>query len=336
MDSTLKKRLFQTGVALLLVFGVGTFGYYSITDGAYNLFTCFYMTMLTVTTIGFDEIIPVKNYEAGRPFTVFIAFFGIGVLTYFVSTIAAVIIEGKLRESYKKRKMDKSIVKYKDHYIICGVGSHSMHILEEFAITKRDNVCIEINPEVITEFLQKYPLQKYVEGDASHESVLIKAGVERAKGLFATTNDDNTNLVICLIARRLNPGIKIISLCNKHENLYKIKLAGADNVLSTNYMGGMRMVSEMLRPSVTHFIDALFNDEYKNLRLEQINLSDEQIGKTIGELKLKEYKDTLLISVKSGDEIIFRLNDDYEIKKGDSMLVITTPDERIKLEEQDT
>lgn len=109
MDQVLKKRLFQTSFALLFIFAFGTAGYYYITDMAYDLFTCFYMTVLTVTTIGFDEIIDVKNFEGGRPFTVFIAFTGIGLLTYFVSTVAAVIIDGKLRENYKRRKMEKSI-----------------------------------------------------------------------------------------------------------------------------------------------------------------------------------------------------------------------------------
>ncbi len=99
MESNLKKKLFLTGLALLAVLSIGTFGYYLITDFQYDLFTCFYMTVVTVTTIGFDEIISVREYEGGRPFTVFLAFAGIGILTYFVSTVSAVIVEGQLKES---------------------------------------------------------------------------------------------------------------------------------------------------------------------------------------------------------------------------------------------
>ncbi len=332
MDSNIKKRLILTGLSLLVVLSTGTIGYYLITDFKYDLFTCFYMTVVTVTTIGFDEIIAVGYYEGGRPFTVFLAFAGIGILTYFVSTISAVIIEGQLRDSYKKRIMEKEIGKFTDHYIICGVGSHSFHILDELQITKRDSVCIELNPEMIRQIQEKFPQQKYIIGDATHSDVLSKAGVERAKGLFATTDEDNKNLVITLLARKLNPGIRIISLCINHDNEYKIKLAGADNVISPNYMGGLRMASEMLRPVVTHFLDIMLSDTYKNLRIEQIILTDKHAGKKIKDLKLDEFKDTIFIALKSGDELIFKPEDDFQVHDGDLLLIITTPDERIKLE----
>ncbi len=331
MDPIIKKRLFQASLAILFIFAFGTFGYYYITDGAYNLFTCFYMTVLTVTTIGFDEVIDLKNYEAGRPFTVFIAFTGIGLLTYFVSNVAAVIIEGHLRESYKRRKMEKAISKCNEHYVICGAGTHALHIIEEIDRTQRECVVIDINPDAIKKILQSYPNQKYITGDATHDDVLNKANIKNANGLFATTNDDNQNLVITLLAKRLNPELRIVSLCGSRDNQYKVKLAGADVVISPNYMGGIRMASEMLRPVVTHFLDIMLSDAYRNLRMEEINLKNEVTGKKISELKLEHYKDTLFIALKSGDELIFKPQDDYVIQTGDLLLIITTPEDRIKL-----
>lgn len=331
MDQILKKRLLQSGIALLSIFALGTAGYYYITDMAYDLFTCFYMTVLTVTTIGFDEIIDVKNFEGGRPFTVFIAFSGIGLLTYFVSTVAAIIIDGNLRENYKKRKMEKSISGCKEHYVICGAGTHALHIIEEINKTQRECIVIEINPDAVKTMLESFPDQKYITGDATHEDILNKANLKNANGLFATTNDDNKNLVITLLARRINPGLRIISLCINHDNEYKIKIAGADVVISPNYMGGIRMASEMLRPVVTHFLDIMLSDAYKNLRMEEININNEKVGKKIGQLKLEDYKDTLFVALKSGDELIFKPKDDYEIKNGDLLLIITTPEERIRL-----
>ncbi|MBK8552574.1 MAG: potassium channel protein [Ignavibacteria bacterium] len=332
MDSNIKKKLVLTGVALLIVFSIGTFGYYLITDFKYDLFTCFYMTVITVTTIGFDEIIDLKDFEGGRPFTVFLAFAGIGILTYFVSTISAVIIEGQLKESYKKRIMEKAINKFTDHYIVCGVGNNSFHLIDELNVTKRESVCVEINPDALRDILDKYPNQKYIVGDATHAEVLTKAGIEKAKGLFATTNDDNKNLVISLLGRKMSPDIRIISRCTNHENQYKIKLAGADDVISPNYMGGLRMASEMLRPVVTHFLDIMLSDTYKNLRLEQITIKGTLSGQMIGELKLDEFKDTIFIALKSGEDLIFKPDDSYKVKDGDLLLIITTPDERIKLE----
>jgi voltage-gated potassium channel len=335
MDSTLKKRLYQTGVAVIIVLFTGTFGYYIITDFQYNIFTCFYMTVLTVTTIGFDEIINLKDYELGRPFTVFIAFSGIGVLTYFVSTVSAVIIDGHYRESFKKRKMEKSINECTNHFIICGIGRHSMHLIDELITTERESVCIDINPNEIKNMTKIYPNQKYIEGDATHNDTLKKAGIEKATGLFATTNDDNINLVITLLARRLNPGIRIISLCINHDNKEKIMMAGADAVVSPNYIGGLRMANLMLRPVVSNFLDLILRDKYKNLRFEQIDLKDTHNGKRLGELKLNEFKETVVISLKSNGELIFNPSDSIEIKAGDSIMIITTPKERIKLTDMD-
>jgi voltage-gated potassium channel len=101
---------------------IGTFGYYFLTDETNDLFSCFYMTVITITTIGFDEVIDLQDHRGARVFTVFLAFAGIGLLTYFVTTLSTIIIEGHLRESYRKLKMEKTISKYQDHYIICGVG----------------------------------------------------------------------------------------------------------------------------------------------------------------------------------------------------------------------
>jgi len=330
--SNLQNRIYITGFSLIVIMTVGTFGYAYITNYSIDLFTCFYMTVVTVTTIGYDEIIPVKNFPWGREFTVFLAFMGIGVLTYFVSTITAIVVGGQLKETIKTRKMEKTIEKFQDHYIICGAGSHAIHIVEELNVTKRKSVVIEINQDIINTLLLSFPKQEYLLGDASHEDNLKKAGVEAANGLFAVTNNDNDNLVICLMARRLNPKVRIISLCNSHANESKIKLAGADTVTSANYIEGMRMASEMLRPSVTHMVDKILSDKYETLRLEQIIISDDLIGKTRKDINIEQFKNTLLIAIQSGEDITFKPNDDYIIQKGDLLLVLTTPEERIALQ----
>ena len=331
-SSNLQNRIYITGFSLIVILATGTFGYAYITNYSFDLFTCFYMTVVTVTTIGYDEIIPVKHYPWGREFTVFLAFMGIGVLTYFVSTITAIVVGGQLKESIKTRKMEKAIDKFQDHYIICGAGSHATHIVEELNVTNRKSVVVEIDQETINILLQSYPNQKYVLGDASHEDILLKAGVKAAKGLFAVTNNDNDNLVICLIAKRLNSEVRIISLCNYHVNESKIKLAGADIVTSANYIGGMRMASEMLRPSVTHMVDKILSDKFETLRLEQIIISDDFVGKTRKDINIEEFKNTLLIAIQSGEEIKFKPDDDYVISKGDLLLVLTTPEERVSLQ----
>lgn len=336
MNTDAKRKLLQTFFALALILLTGTIGYWILTGRENNLFLCFYMTVITITTIGFSEVIDLNNFYGARLFTVFLAFTGIGLLTYFVSTISILLIEGEIRESYKRKKMEKKISKFENHYIICGVSRHSFHVIDELIDTNRESVFIEINREVINNTLQKYPDLKYLEGDATNDEILLNAGIKNASGLFVATSDDNTNLVICLSARQLNPGIKIVSLCMNHNNSDKMKLAGADNVVSPNYIGGLRMASEMLRPTVTSFLDTMLKYKNKKLRIEQIDLKDKFKDKKLIDLRLEHFRNTLVIALMKDDEWIFKPEDNIEIEENDVLIVMTTPEERIRLEQLTT
>ena len=228
--------------------------------------------------------------------------------------------------------MEKEIIKFENHYVICGVSRHSYHVIEELIDTNRESVFIEISRNVINNTLEKYPDLNYLEGDATSDEVLLKAGIMNASGLFVSTSDDNTNLVICLSARQLNPGLKIVSLCMNHNNSDKMKLAGANNVISPNYIGGLRMASEMLRPSVTNFLDTLQKYKNKKLRIEQIELKDKFSNKKLIDLRLEDFKNTLVIALMKNDEWIFKPDDDIDIETDDVLIVMTTPEERVKLE----
>ena len=325
MDLTLKRKLIGTGIALLAILSFGSFGYYFLTDGKYDLFSCLYMTVITITTIGFHEVVEMNENVPVRGFTMLLAFMGIGLLTYFVSTLSVVFVEGHIRKTFKKMKMDKVISHMENHYIICGIGRHSLHLLEELTYYKSNNVCIEISNETIERVKKTFSDICYIEGDASEDEVLLQAGIEKAEGIFATTSDDNLNLVICLSARRLNPKIKIVSLCVNHRNLAKIKLAGANNVISTNYIGGLRMASEMLKPSSTHVLDIMIGQKHKNIKMEEISVTEKEDGKMIGELKTGKYKDALIIAVKSKDNLTFKPVDDFIVKMNDELILLKTP-----------
>lgn len=325
MDLTLKRKLIGTGIALIAILSFGSFGYYFLTDGKYDLFSCLYMTVITITTIGFHEVVEMNENIPVRGFTMLLAFMGIGLLTYFVSTLSVVFVEGHIRKTFKKMKMEKVISHMENHYIICGIGRHSLHLLEELTYYKSDNVCIEISNEIIEKVNKTFTDIYYIEGDASEDEVLLKAGIEKAEGIFATTSDDNLNLVICLSARRLNPKIKIVSLCVNHRNMAKIKLAGANNVISTNYIGGLRMASEMLKPSSTHVLDIMIGQKHKNIKMEEISVTDKEDGKKISELKVGKFKDALIIAVKSKDNLTFKPGDDFVVKMNDELILLKTP-----------
>lgn len=325
MDKEIKKRLIGTGVALITILSIGTFGYYFLSGEKYGLFTCLYFTVITITTIGFHEVIEMNDPTNVRLFTMVLAFLGIGLLTYFVSTVSVVFVEGHLRKTYKKIKMEKEIKNMEKHYIVCGIGRHSLHLMEELSYYSSNNVCIELDKEVIENVKKTFSDIYYIEGDASEDEVLLKSGIERAEGIFASTSDDNLNLVICLSARRLNPKIKIVSLCVNHRNMSKMKLAGADKVVSTNYIGGLRMASEMLRPSSTHVLDIVIGGKHKNIKIEEILVTDKEDGKSIANLKDSRFKESLIIAIKTADELNFKPNGDTILNKNDELIVLRTP-----------
>ena len=326
------KRMIYASIGLVAVVLIGTFGYWYITDGDYRIFDCFFMTIITITTIGYEEVIDFEKYEGTRLFTVFVALFGIGLLTYFLTNFAVIFIEGHFKETFKRTKMEKSLTKLKDHYIVCGLGKYSIHLVEELLSTKRAFVLIEIDEEVLNKFITVHTSLFYIQGSASNDEILRKAGIERAKGVFAATNDDNLNLVISLSAKRLNPDVRVLSFCFDKNNMDKIDLAGADKVISPNFIGALRMASEMVRPTVTSFLDVMLRDKDKNLRIEEINISEEHSGKTIGDIKKKEYKDTLILALKEKDNWYYNPKDDVLIGADNTLIVMTTPKDRIKME----
>ena len=326
------KKLIHASIGLVAVVLIGTFGYWYITAGDYGIFDCFYMTIITITTIGYEEIINFEDYEGARLFTIFVALFGIGLLTYFLTNFAVIFIEGHIKETYKRTKMEKLLTKLKDHYIVCGLGKHSIHLIEELISTKRAFVLIEIDGEVLNKFITEHPSLFYIQGSASNDEVLRKAGILQAKGVFAATGDDNLNLVISLSAKRLNPDVRVLSYCFDKNNMDKIDLAGADKVISPNFIGALRMASEMVRPTVTSFLDVMLRDKDKNLRIEEINISEEHSGKTIGDIRKKEYKDTLILALKDKDNWYYNPKDDVLIGADNTLIVMTTPKDRIKME----
>ena len=325
-------RKFRTPFTLLFgILIVGTAGYWYVGSGKYSVMDCLYMTVITILTIGYGEIIDLTNNPSGRFFTILIAFTGIGTATYIISTFTALIVEGQLKETFKKRKMEKSIKKLANHYIVCGAGRVGSVILNELQSTGRDCVVIDRDEEIIHIFNEKYPEVISIVGDADLEEVLEKAGVRSAKGIFAATGDDNQNLVISLTSKFINPGVRVVARCLEAVNYNKMKKAGADAVISENFIAGMRMASEMIRPTVVSFLDKMLADKDKNLRVEEVNIHSRHSGKKILELELDNFPNTLLLAVVSGEEWIYNPNNEHVIGDNSKIVVITNPEERLKL-----
>ncbi len=333
ISSQMYKKFFGAGITLISVLIAGTAGYWFIGDGKYSVIDCFYMTVITITTIGFGEIIDLSGNHTGRLFTVFIALFGISTLTYILSNFTAFVIEGELNETLRRKKMDKLIKKLKEHYIICGIEGVGFHIVNELVKTNRPHIIVDIDIKKIEKVLEVFHEKVYIEGDATDSDTLFKAGIMKSSGLFAVSGDDNQNLVISLTAKQLNPAVRVVARCHDPKNIEKMKKAGADSVVSTTFIGGLRMASEMVRPAVVSFLDIMLRDKEKNLRIEEIKVTELFSGMTLSELNLKNYQNMLLIAVKTEDNWFFNPPGNFELKTDNILIFMCSSHEREEMEQ---
>lgn len=221
--SEIHRRIVMAILSLVIVLSVGTTGYWLIGERQYSLLDCLYMTVITISTIGFTEVIDLSNSPQGRLFTIGLALSGIGVLTYLLSNITASVVEGKLNEIFRRKKMEKIIQNYHQHLIVCGADPVAEYIVEDLHATNRPFVVVASDHDELESLMENYPDQAFVEGDATDNSVQLKAGIEKAEGLFAVTEDDNQNLVISLTAKQLNPKVKVVSRCSHAKTLRRCR-----------------------------------------------------------------------------------------------------------------
>lgn len=320
-------------VVLLLVILLGSsLIYFWIGGGAYSLLDCLYMTFITISTIGYGEIIDLSGAPWGRAFTMLVALCGIGTLTYGISMATALIVEGTLTHSFRRRKMEKNIERTGNHFIVCSADLIGMHIIKELTATQRPFVVIAQSQENAADLLDVFQEVPVVFGDPTDNEILQKAGIDRAVGLFATDHDDNRNLVICFSAKHLNPNLRIIAHAREPKNIEKMKNAGADSVISSEQIGGLRMASEMTRPAVVSFLDTMLRDNAKNLRIEEVSIPAAWVGKTIQELNLKRYRDLLLMAVREQKEWIYNPQETHPLAEGSILVFMGTPAARAQLE----
>ena len=324
------RRFVAPALALITVSIIGTVGYKIIGGSQVSWLDSLYMTFITVATIGYGEIIDLSHSPGGRIFTMVIGLVGIGVATYMISTLTAFILEGDMNEALRRRRMQKSIQAMRKHYIICGIGRVGTNVAHELEVTGRPYVVIESNKEAIESYLERHPEALWTHADSGEDSALIEAGIEHAAGVFAVTGDDSKNLVITLSAKLLNPEARVVARCHEINFTDKIRKVGADDIVSPDFTGGMRIVSSMVRPKVVSFLDEmLFADNA--LRVEEVHLPEGFPAGTIGGLKLNR-RDFVLMAVRVQDRWQFNPAEDFKISAGNALVVMTTPEGRKSLE----
>lgn len=317
------------GAALLSVLITGAIGYRLIAPTA-SWIDCFYMTFITIATIGYGEVIDLSASPGGRVFTMVIAFVGIGVSTYIMSLVVAYIVEGRMTEVLWRMRMEKTISRLANHYILCGVGRVGRNVANEIATTGRTYIIIDESREAIAAQLEQHPDVPFIAGDASDDDLLIRAHIDTAAGLFAVTGDDSKNLLITITAKQLNPNIRVVARCHEVRNIEKIRKAGADAIVSPDFTGGLRIASVMLRPHVVSFLDEMLKSDNK-LRVEQVIVPAGFPQTRVGTLKIRD-RDCMLVAIRDNGNWSFNPGDDEVVKPGDALIVIATPTGRANVE----
>ena len=328
--SQLLDRFAGPAIALCIIIFVGSVGYWLLTGTHHSMLKCVFMTIITITTIGYKQVIPLDNSPIAIIFTIFLALGGIGTFTYLVSSITAFVVEGEMTEAFRRRTMERKAGNVENHYIVCGAGKVGLHIVQELCSTQRPCVAIDLNRDHLHKLHQEYENIIYLEADSTDNDTLTTAGIDKANGIFAVTDDDNQNLVISLSAKQLNPNIHVVARCNELKNADKIKAAGANAVVSPSHIGGLRMASEMVRPTAVSFLDIMLRDKDKNLRVEEVTVP--LAGKKIADLDLQQFPETLLLAVRTKTDWKYNPSPEYTLDENSRLVVMTTPTERNKLE----
>jgi len=330
-ESRVVRNLLIALVALILLFVIGTVGYRILGGPQHSWLDCFYMTFITTATIGYSEVVDVTRYEYGRLFTVFIGVAGIGLLGYVLSTLTAFMLENDLNVSWRRKKMQKKIGQLKNHYIVCGVGLVGSNVVHDLEMTGRPSVIIDNDLRNIHRYLETHPAQLYLHGDATDNDVLLAAGVMCAKGVFAVAHEDSSNLVISLSAKQLNSHLRVVARCHDTKNSEKTRRAGADEVVSPDFSGGLRIVSAMVRPNVMNFLDEMLKSD-SNLRMEEIIIPESLADKSLSVL-YHGNQDCVVLAIQRQGSWRFNPASSHILRDKDVLMVMTTPEGRSRLEQ---
>ncbi len=323
------KRLFAPLFALLFVVAVGSGGFYMLGDGQWSLGECLYMAVITLTTVGFGEILPgFAEIAYARTFTMIYLVLGMGTFLYFASSVTALIIEGDLRRAVQRRRMTKRIKNMKDHFIVCGVGSTGRRVMEELITAGRQCVAVDLDGERLAELaaMHKEGEFDYVVGDATEDETLAEANCESAAGVVAALADDKDNLYLTVAVRSANPQARIVARGSDLPVLDKLRRVGAHAVVSPNFIGAMRIASELLRPHVVRFLDDMLRDTESNVRIEEVLVptGSPLVGTRLGDAKIRSELDVGVVAVLDarGDKYTYNPGASFEIEEHMTLVVL--------------
>jgi len=322
------KRLHTSFIVLTAILAFGTLGYISIEHMSF--FDALYMTIITISSVGFSEIHPLSLH--GRILTMIIICASISIGAYSMAVIVRGFIEGELQKRFEKNKMEKQIRKLKNHFIICGFGRIGRIICEELNEDDIDFVVIEQDVSAVAQIEKLKYL--HLQMDATTEEALTKAGIMNAKGLVTAVRSDANNVFITLTAKGIRPDIYVLSRTSDIKNEDKLKRAGANRVVSPYFIGGRRMAQELKRPAVVDFIDIATRGNKLGLIMEEATIKpgSNLIGKNLIESHLRKDFGVIIVGIKkSSGQMVFNPMPYETLDVGDVLVVLGKNEDVVRM-----
>jgi voltage-gated potassium channel len=322
--SDIIRQLSLAVVSLLAVAVVGACGYHLLGAGRWAWSECFYMTVITLSTVGFGELLPGMDDVVGaRAWTMSLILFGSGSLVFFVSTLTALVVDSDITGAWRRRRMQRRIDAVSEHIIVVGAGATGIHVVRELVAAEAVFVVIdsdEARLQAVT--AQLGPDVLCVHGDATIDGVLEQAGIMRARALATTLREDKDNVFVSITARALNPRLRIAAKLTEDSAATKLRRAGADAVVSPSSIGGVQLASELVRPSVVQFLEGLRS---QNLRVEEIEVpaGSPLIGARLRETAIRHHTQVLVMAVRDPDgSYTYNPGPEFVIVAGHTLVVL--------------
>ncbi len=297
----------------------------------FNFVDAVYMTVITISTVGYRELHPMGTDE--KIFTIFLILTSISVFGYTVSAFTEALASGIFFKQLKQKRVQKKIDAMKNHTIVCGYGRNGMQAIVKLRNYQKEFVVVERDKELIALLEEEGIL--CVEGDATTDEVLLKAGIEKGCNLITALPSDADNLFVVLSAHQLNKHCKIISRATSESSYTKLKIAGANNVIMPDKLGGAHMASLVVTPDVLEFVDRLTIEGETTANLEEIDVNDlpkEYMGKTILDLDLRKRTGCTVIGFKASDGgYVINPEASITLVSDASLIVLGRPEQIVKL-----